>query len=101
VIITPNVASIIVDQIRRYLMLEEVSRRERCYSSPVEAVTDDTSGRHVSEDRFLNSPGTGSCRNRGRELSQSLAKLEQAYMHKVLYIMGKRADENQGRCFIF
>jgi KUP system potassium uptake protein len=55
----------------------------------LEAVTDETSGRRVSEDRFPNSLGTGSCGNGGRGLSQSLAKLELAYRHEVLYIMGK------------
>jgi hypothetical protein len=55
----------------------------------MEAVTDETSGRRVSEDRFPNSLGTGSWGNGGRGLSRSLAKLELAYRHEVLYIMGK------------
>lgn len=75
-IITPNLASVIVDQVRRYLLSKSAS-----------VASDEEGGEKESGAR-------GSSRSEGDRytrafLDSELANLGAAYSHKVLYIMGK------------
>ncbi|KAJ5771551.1 potassium transporter [Penicillium odoratum] len=88
-IITPNLASIIVEQIRRYLILEERPQPDRLPLSPVEAVVNESCSCPSIEDSRTRSPTTEKDEDSGRQDSDRLARLEEAYTHKVLYIIGK------------
>ncbi|KAJ5984458.1 hypothetical protein N7481_006557 [Penicillium waksmanii] len=67
VIIAPNLASIIVDQIRRHLSSEEASQQP-VPSLPIEAVTDENSNRRPSEDHSNNIPATNDGGNGKEEM---------------------------------
>ena len=88
-IITPHLSSIVVDQIRRYLMLQKMPQQDRLPSSPVEAVANEGCGSPPAENGGTNSPATDKDADGGNELSDRLTRLEEAYAHKVLYIIGK------------
>ncbi|KAJ5414515.1 hypothetical protein N7509_001142 [Penicillium cosmopolitanum] len=91
VIIAPNLSSIIVDQIRRYLSTAEVSQLEQqpTPSLPIEAATNESSNGRPSENRSDNIPATDDGENGSKQLNHQLARLEEACAHKVLYIIGK------------
>lgn len=85
-IITPNLASVIAEQIRRYLIENQILRR---------TVSSNLAATIMNENR-TNSPDhgttTGPTENQmvSREGCDSeLARLKDAYAHKVLYIIGK------------
>lgn len=79
VIITPNLANIIVEQIRRYLISGEAAEKDSAG-----AVRDESSCNHTSENHSANSHESDIGLPNRR-----LIKLEEAYAHKVLYIIGK------------
>lgn len=88
-IITPNLASVIVAQIRRYLLesQQSASLHSELSSDPLPTSTDENQA--SAEDQIITSSSaernvTGEQRYLGE-----LAKLEDAYAHKVLYIIGK------------
>jgi KUP system potassium uptake protein len=62
-IITPNLASVVAEQIRRYLIDNKIYLQRKASSDPPATIM--------------------------KRYSSELAKLEDAYAHKVLYIMGK------------
>lgn len=85
-IITPNLASVIAEQVRRYLIESQIVRRTVSSNLPAT----------IMNENWTNSPDhattTGPTENQivSRERYDSeLAKLEDAYAHKVLYIIGK------------
>lgn len=82
VIITPNLASIIVDQIRRFLISEETTNR-------AEAVRDESSCNNTSENHSANGPATEKNDSGVGQRNHQLIKLQEAYAHRVLYIIGK------------
>ncbi|KUL81394.1 hypothetical protein ZTR_09880 [Talaromyces verruculosus] len=84
VIITPNLANVIVEQIRRYLILEESAEKDGAG-----AVRDESSCNHTSENHSTNSPATEKNESGIGQPNRRLIKLEEAYAHKVLYIIGK------------
>jgi KUP system potassium uptake protein len=77
-IITPNLASVIAEQIRRYLAEKHFHLQRQVSSDPPEITTnenqaDSTEKKRASEGRY----------------GDELATLDTAYAHNVLYIMGK------------
>lgn len=87
VVITPDLARIIVDQIRSHLLSRSATRGHEVSLFPVEpgetAVPED----HASYGPSAGSSGTEN--DNRRQPAHRLAKLEEAYGHKVLYIIGK------------
>lgn len=75
-IITPNLASVIVDQVRKYLMSRSASVPLGEEDEEKDSVTPDSSTAEGSRDA------------RGF-VGSEIANLEAAYSHKVLYIVGK------------
>ncbi|KAJ5633463.1 hypothetical protein N7490_009802 [Penicillium lividum] len=88
-IITPNLASIIVEQIRRYLILEEKPQPDRLPLPPVDSVINESCSCPSIEDGRARSPTIEKHEDSRRQGSDRLARLEEAYTHKVLYIIGK------------
>ncbi|KAJ6088358.1 potassium transporter [Penicillium sp. IBT 16267x] len=88
-IISPHLAGIVVEQIRKHLLLEEGPQKDRLPSSPVDAVANEGCGCPSAEDGGTSSPATEKEADGGRPLSDRLTRLEEAYAHKVLYIIGK------------
>jgi KUP system potassium uptake protein len=92
-IITPNLASVIAEQIRKYMMGDQVSLQRKASSDSNQANSTD----HATT-ASLTEKETAS---RGR-CDRELAKLEDAYARKVIYIIGKeqmkiRQDTNYAR----
>jgi KUP system potassium uptake protein len=86
-IITPNLASVIADQIRRYLAEKYLHIQRRSLSDAPEITTNenpDNSTDHVTFSR----PTEKETFSKSR-YEEELAKLDTAYAHNVLYIMGK------------
>ncbi|PCG89542.1 potassium transporter [Penicillium occitanis (nom. inval.)] len=88
VIITPDLASVIVDQVRRYLADDPESLQEvKDYSA---SASNDERGNIQTEQPETNATEAEShdddARLRGR---RELEKLQNAHEHKVLYIIGK------------
>ncbi|KAJ5494640.1 hypothetical protein N7463_010727 [Penicillium fimorum] len=88
-IITTNLASILVDQVRRYLLLEEMPQQCRLPPLPVAAIANEGCGSSPSNNGCTNSPTTEKEAENARQLSDRLTRLQEAYEHKVLYIIGK------------
>ncbi|KAJ5360012.1 hypothetical protein N7517_009203 [Penicillium concentricum] len=88
-IITTNLASILVDQVRKYLVLEEMPQQDRLPSPPVAAITTEGPGCSPLDNNGTNSPTTEKEAENARQSSDRLARLQNAYEHKVLYIIGK------------
>ncbi|KAI9712807.1 MAG: hypothetical protein M1820_001429 [Bogoriella megaspora] len=87
-IISPNLASIIVEQVRRYLIDNQTGTQRRISTDSRDPVS--------REDHADSSAETSGASNVLSEkvvlddqASDELAKLESAYAHKVLYIVGK------------
>ena len=69
-------------------MLKE-SQQEALPSSPAEAVVNEGCGCHSTEIRSTKSTETDIDADGGRPFRARLTRLEEAYAHKVLYIIGK------------
>lgn len=86
-IITPDLASVIAEQIRRYLVEKQNNHQRKVSSDSPETIvienqadfTDHATTTSSTEKKIVSEEPNGS----------ELAKLENAYAHKVLYIMGK------------
>jgi KUP system potassium uptake protein len=89
VIITPNLASVIVAQIRRYLLENQQNfyLQSEASSDPLSAITNENQTSPMDE-TITTSPAEEIMIGEQRYVSE-LAKLEDAYAHKVLYIIGK------------
>lgn len=85
-VITPDLARIIVDQVRSHLLSRTVTRQNQDSLSPVKPVANQNPGDHASHEPTARVSGNGA---NGRQPARQLAKLEEAYGHKVLYIIGK------------
>jgi KUP system potassium uptake protein len=79
-IITPNLSSVIVEQVKRFLTQQE---REIALppSSPESEATSSTSPKNEKINNSAASPGN--------PITEELTKLDHAYAHKMLYIVGK------------
>lgn len=86
-IITPNLASVIADQIRSYLIEQQTHPQRKVSPDSPETSTDENQA-SSTDHATTTSPAEEKMVNEGRYQSE-LAKLESAYAHKVLYIMGK------------
>ena len=87
-IITPDLASVILEQVRRYL-IEKGTKFNAQTGVPSERTEAITSEGYVhSVDHSAARPGGEKEVNEER-YSSELARLESAYAHKILYIMGK------------
>ena len=84
-IISPDLASVIRDQVRNFLLAEQ---RNEIASNPLRPVTilddDDNAQDHDANSQCTDEKAVKEARN-----IEDLFKLERAYQHKVLYIMGK------------
>jgi len=89
VIITPDLARIIVDQVHRYLLSPTVSPQSRLPSSPIDDVVSESPDNGFSECPVSSGSGSVKSDNEGYQFMFQLSKLEEAYGHKVLYIIGK------------
>jgi KUP system potassium uptake protein len=85
-IITPNLASVIAEQIRRYLIENQILRRTVSSDLPATVMNENrtSSPNHATttsptENQMVSPEGYDS----------ELTRLEDAYAHKVLYIIGK------------
>ena len=85
-IISPNLASVIVDQIRKFLVAEQSNDEKQDTSHrPVTLVDDDENAlEHTPNEHFVDEKTTRETRG-----TDAVVALERAYQHKVLYIMGK------------
>lgn len=83
VVITPDLAKIIVDQIRSHLLSKKVTRHEGSLC-PIEPGANAIPEDHASHGPTARSSGTENGDGR-----QPARQLEDAYAHKVLYIIGK------------
>ncbi|RFU25161.1 hypothetical protein B7463_g11183, partial [Scytalidium lignicola] len=86
-IITPNLASVIAEQIRTYL-LENRTYLQRRDSSDLPSTITNGNQTSVADYATTTSPAEKKMVNEERDESE-LAKLVVAYRHKVFYIMGK------------
>ena len=86
-IITPNLASVIAEQIRRYLIEKQIYLQRKVSSDPPETITNENRV-NSTDHATTTSPAEKKMVSEERYDSE-LAKLENAYAHKVLYIMGK------------
>jgi KUP system potassium uptake protein len=88
-IITPDLASIIFEQIRKYLIDKESKlRNDQSSQGSSNNVEIKTNGNPEDEIQRVHS-GTGKNIEGEEQYEGQLAKIEEAYRHKVLYIMGK------------
>ena len=85
-IISPDLASVIVDQIRKFLVAEQSNNEKQDASHrPVTLVDDDHNAmEHTPNEHFLDEKTIRETRG-----TDAVVVLERAYQHKVLYIMGK------------
>jgi KUP system potassium uptake protein len=83
-VITPNLASIIAEQVRKYL-LDKQSALQRVPSLDPSG----TENRNDSAEQATISSPTEKKTGDGEQLNSELTKLEEAYAHKILYIVGK------------
>jgi KUP system potassium uptake protein len=86
-IITPNLASVIAEQIRRYLIEKKASLQRKVSSDQRETTTNENQTKatdHTTTTSSAEKKMVGEEREDGE-----LVKVEKAYAHKVLYIMGK------------
>jgi KUP system potassium uptake protein len=85
-IITPNLASIIFEQVRRYLVEKQTDAQTRALPARPEAI------KNEDQDHTLDHVATSSEEKKTvdeERYASEVAKLENAYSHKILYIMGK------------
>ncbi|KFZ24531.1 hypothetical protein V502_00991 [Pseudogymnoascus sp. VKM F-4520 (FW-2644)] len=85
-IITPNLASVIAEQIRRYLIENQILRRN--LSSDLPATIMNENRTNSTDHATTTSPAEKKMVSR-EGCNSELAKLEDAYAHKVLYVIGK------------
>lgn len=87
-IITPDLASVVVAQISRYLVEnQQVNIQSESSSSPLPPVGDEN---QISPVELPIIPDSGEKNTNGKwRYDNELAKLEEAYAHKVLYVIGK------------
>ena len=85
-IISPDLASVIVDQIRKFLVAEQGNGEKQ--DTPCRPVTlvddDDDAMEHNPHEHFIDNKTIRETRG-----IDAVVALERAYQHKVLYIMGK------------
>lgn len=86
-IITPNLASVIAEQIRKYLIDNKIYLQRKASSDPPATIMNGNPTDSIDYDTTT-SPAEKKMASEERYGSE-LAKLEDAYAHKVLYIMGK------------
>jgi KUP system potassium uptake protein len=86
-IITPNLASVIAEQIRRYLIDNKIYLQRKASSDLPATIMNGNPTDFIDYDT-ITSPAEKKMASEER-YSSELAKLEDAYAHKVLYIMGK------------
>jgi KUP system potassium uptake protein len=89
VIITPDLAKIIVDQVRMYLQSDAELPVNQVSSSPTENITDGGPDDAIPRDLTAHSSGAEKSEDECRRSACKLSKLDEAYAHKVLYIIGK------------
>jgi KUP system potassium uptake protein len=80
-IITPNLANVIVDQARKWLLKD--------YQVPSTEETTETMAEEEKDKSTTNTDNSLNSSTPSRDVARELAKLEAAYSHKVLYIIGK------------
>ncbi|KAH8585858.1 potassium transporter-domain-containing protein [Bisporella sp. PMI_857] len=86
-IITPNLASVIMEQIRRYLMENNFSLQRKASLDLAKTTTDENHAKpthHITTTSIAEKKPVSEA-----QFDSELAILEKAYAHKVLYIMGK------------
>jgi len=87
-IITPNLASVIAEQIRRYLTEKNFHLQRQVSSDPLGTATIDNKADYTNYTTVA-SPVEKELANKEEQYDAELAKLDTAYAHNVLYIMGK------------
>lgn len=85
-IITPNLASVIAEQIRRYLIENQILRRTVSSDLPATIMNEK---RTSSPDHATTTSPTENQMVSREGYDSELTRLENAYAHKVLYIIGK------------
>lgn len=85
-IITPNLASVIAEQIRRYLIENQILRRTVSSDLPATIMNEN---RTSSPDHATTTSPTENRMVSREGYDSELTRLEDAYAHKVLYIIGK------------
>ena len=86
-IITPNLASVIAEQIRRYLIENQINLQRKVSSDPTETIANE---KQADSTDLATSTSLPEKKLAGEERCDcELAKFENAYAHEVLYIIGK------------